>query len=72
MPAFLDQTVLALDAANDGSRVQKQSGKDGRILVVVQLAEPAANVVQGLPAQPVAVLPADAAAGHQAHRAQHG
>ena len=38
VPAFLDQTVLALDAANDGSRIQKPTGKDGKILVVVQLA----------------------------------
>ncbi len=38
VPAFLDQTVLALDAANDGSRTQKVTGKDGKILVVVQLA----------------------------------
>jgi uncharacterized protein (DUF1501 family) len=38
VPAFLDQTVLALDAAHDGSRIQKPTGKDGKILVVVQLA----------------------------------
>ena len=30
--------MLALDAANDGSRTQKVTGKDGKILVVVQLA----------------------------------
>ena len=38
VPAFLDQTVWALDQANDGSRTQKPSGVDGKILVVVQLA----------------------------------
>ncbi len=37
VPAFLDQTVMALDAARD-SRLQKPTGKDGKIMVVVQLA----------------------------------
>lgn len=38
IPTFLDQTVLALLQQNDGSRVQRPSGKDGKILVVVQLS----------------------------------
>src|SRR4051812_24811227 len=37
IPAFLEQTVFALDDALDG-RVQKPSGKDGKILVVVQFS----------------------------------
>ena len=38
VPAFLDQTVWALENAHAGSGVQKPTGKDGKILVVVQLA----------------------------------
>lgn len=38
IPTFLDQTVMALLQQNDGSRVQAPSGKDGKILVVVQLS----------------------------------
>ena len=38
IPTFLDQTVLALSAGLDGARTQKASGKDGTILVVVQMA----------------------------------
>lgn len=38
LPAFLDQTCLALDQQNDGSRLQQSTGKDGRILVVLQLS----------------------------------
>ena len=38
VPAFLDQTVMALDAAHAGTGVAKPTGKDGKILVVVQLA----------------------------------
>lgn len=36
VPAFLDNTVLAL--TNDGALTQQPSGKDGKILVVVQLS----------------------------------
>jgi uncharacterized protein (DUF1501 family) len=38
IPMFLDQTVLALNQAADNSLVQQPTGKDGKILVVVQLA----------------------------------
>lgn len=38
IPTFLDQTVLGLLQQNDGSRTQAPSGKDGKILVVVQLS----------------------------------
>src|SRR5947207_14256181 len=38
IPAFLDQTVMALANPLDTSRTQKPSGKDGKILVVVQLS----------------------------------
>ena len=40
VPAFLDRTVWAMDnpALGNGTRTQKQTGKDGRILVVVQLS----------------------------------
>jgi uncharacterized protein (DUF1501 family) len=38
VPAFLDRTVWAMDKPLAGSRVQKPSGKDGKILVVVQLS----------------------------------
>lgn len=37
IPSFLDQTVMAMLAGED-SRVQAPSGKDGKILVVVQLS----------------------------------
>ena len=38
VPAFLDQTVMALTNAHAGTGVQAPTGKDGKILVVVQLA----------------------------------
>jgi len=38
IPTFLDQTVMALANPFDNSRTQKTSGKDGKILVVVQLS----------------------------------
>jgi uncharacterized protein (DUF1501 family) len=38
VPMFLDQTVMALNNARDHSLVQQPTGKDGKILVVVQLA----------------------------------
>jgi uncharacterized protein (DUF1501 family) len=38
IPTFLDQTVLALANPEDVSRTQQPSGKDGKILVVVQLS----------------------------------
>jgi uncharacterized protein (DUF1501 family) len=38
VPMFLDQTVMALNQAADHSLVQQPTGKDGKILVVVQLA----------------------------------
>jgi uncharacterized protein (DUF1501 family) len=38
IPTFLDQTVLALAAPEDVSRTQQPTGKDGKILVVVQLS----------------------------------
>jgi uncharacterized protein (DUF1501 family) len=38
VPTFLDHTVLALDAKADGARTQQDSGKDGKILVVIQLS----------------------------------
>jgi uncharacterized protein (DUF1501 family) len=37
IPTFLDQTVMALADPADTKRTQQPSGKDGRILVVVQL-----------------------------------
>ena len=37
IPTFLDQTATALAEATDSARTQQPSGKDGRILVVVQL-----------------------------------
>jgi len=38
IPTFLDQTVMALANPFDTARTQKDSGKDGKILVVVQLS----------------------------------
>src|ERR1700675_3737259 len=38
IPTFLDQTVMALANPFDSSRTQQNSGKDGKILVVIQLA----------------------------------
>ncbi len=38
IPTFLDQTVIGLLQQNDGSRVQAPTGKDGKVLVVVQLS----------------------------------
>ena len=38
VPTFLDETVMALANPLDVARTQKPSGKDGKILVVVQLA----------------------------------
>ncbi|HEX4054973.1 MAG TPA: DUF1501 domain-containing protein [Tepidisphaeraceae bacterium] len=38
IPTFLDQTVLALNNPLDSSRTQQPTGKDGKILVVVQLS----------------------------------
>src|SRR3954449_7055645 len=38
IPTFLDQTVMALANPMDVARTQKDSGKDGKILVVVQLS----------------------------------
>jgi uncharacterized protein (DUF1501 family) len=38
VPAFLDSTVLALTDPLDSPRVQQPSGKDGKILVVLQLS----------------------------------
>jgi uncharacterized protein (DUF1501 family) len=38
IPAFLDSTVVALSNSFDGALTQQHSGKDGKILVVVQLA----------------------------------
>src|SRR5688572_13367523 len=38
IPTFLDQTMMAMAAPLDGARTQKPSGKDGKILVIVQLS----------------------------------
>ncbi|HEX8342571.1 MAG TPA: DUF1501 domain-containing protein [Tepidisphaeraceae bacterium] len=38
VPTFIDSTVWAADNPLDGARLGKESGKDGRILVVVQLS----------------------------------
>src|SRR5262245_24217986 len=38
IPTFLDQTVLALANPEDTARTQQANGKDGKILVVVQLS----------------------------------
>ena len=38
VPTFLQNTMLSLHAAADGQRVQGVTGKDGNILVVLQLA----------------------------------
>jgi uncharacterized protein (DUF1501 family) len=38
IPSFLDQTVMALNNPLDSKRTQQDSGKDGKILVVVQLS----------------------------------
>src|SRR6202451_3205042 len=38
IPTFLDQTVMALNNPLDSSSIQKPTGKDGKILVVVQLS----------------------------------
>ncbi len=38
VPTFLDQTVMALADPLDVARTQKPSGKDGKILVIVQLS----------------------------------
>jgi uncharacterized protein (DUF1501 family) len=38
IPAFLNETVMALNNPHDAGLTQRASGKDGKILVVVQLA----------------------------------
>jgi len=38
VPTFLDETVMALANPSDTARTQKPTGKDGKILVVVQLS----------------------------------
>ncbi|HEX8523832.1 MAG TPA: DUF1501 domain-containing protein [Tepidisphaeraceae bacterium] len=38
VPTFLDQTVLAMANPEDAARTQQPTGKDGKILVVVQLS----------------------------------
>src|SRR4051812_46812412 len=38
IPSFLDQTVMAMADPLDTHRTQQPSGKDGKILVVVQLS----------------------------------
>jgi uncharacterized protein (DUF1501 family) len=38
VPTFIDSSVWAADNPLDGSRTGKESGKDGRVLVVVQLS----------------------------------
>lgn len=38
IPTFLDQTVMALANPEGGSATQQPSGKDGKILVVIQLS----------------------------------
>src|SRR3954465_7454688 len=38
IPTFLDQTMLAMASDADGARTQRPSGKDGKILVIVQLS----------------------------------
>src|SRR5687768_9615783 len=38
VPAFLDQTVMAIADPLDHPLTQRPSGKDGKVLVVVQLA----------------------------------
>lgn len=38
VPAFLQNTMLSLHAAADGQLIQGVTGKDGHILVVLQLA----------------------------------
>src|SRR5579862_8993537 len=38
IPTFLDQTMVALANDADGARTQRPTGKDGKILVVVQLS----------------------------------
>lgn len=38
VPTFIDQTVMAMAAPLDVKRTQQPSGKDGKILVVVQLS----------------------------------
>lgn len=38
VPTFLDQTVLAVANPEDSSRTQQPTGRDGKILVVVQLS----------------------------------
>src|SRR3954454_13532698 len=38
IPTFLDQTMTALAANADGARVQQPTGKDGKILIVIQLS----------------------------------
>src|SRR4051812_23892941 len=38
IPTFLDQTVMALASPLDTARTQQPTGKDGKILVVVQLS----------------------------------
>src|SRR5271170_8277954 len=38
IPTFLDQTVMALNNPLDTKLTQQTSGKDGKILVVIQLS----------------------------------
>ena len=38
IPTFLDQTMMALANPIDTLRTQQDSGKDGKILVILQLA----------------------------------
>ncbi|NBR46536.1 MAG: hypothetical protein EBT68_05405 [Verrucomicrobia bacterium] len=38
LPAFLQNTMFSLHAAADGQNIQGVTGRDGKILVVLQLA----------------------------------
>src|SRR5437588_12639896 len=38
VPAFIDQTVMAVANPADGPLTQQPTGKDGKVLVIVQLA----------------------------------
>src|SRR3954466_4519626 len=38
IPTFLDQTMTTLAATADGAMVQQPTGKDGKILIVIQLS----------------------------------
>ena len=67
VPSFVNETVMAIANPADTNRTQKPSGKDGKILVVVQLAGGNDGLSTVIPYADDAYHRARSAIGHQAN-----